>query len=257
MSSKAKVLFYDIETAPNLAYVWGHYEQNVIQHLHEWYLMCFSYKWADDNKTHVVALPDFKDAYELDPENDFHIAQELWELMDSADVVIAHNGDRFDIRKANARFIVHGLGAPSPVHQIDTLKAARKYFMFNSNKLGDLGEHLGLGDKVATGGFKLWRGCMLGEPSSWRKMKMYAKRDTVLLEKVYEAMRPWMRNHPSFNLMSGRLDTCPTCAEETLTRRGFRYTKVSTFQQWHCSNCGSWSKTRLANSEVEKPKYVS
>ena len=27
----AKVLFYDIETAPNLAYVWGHYDQNVVK----------------------------------------------------------------------------------------------------------------------------------------------------------------------------------------------------------------------------------
>jgi hypothetical protein len=27
----AKVLFYDIETAPNLAYVWGQYDQNVVK----------------------------------------------------------------------------------------------------------------------------------------------------------------------------------------------------------------------------------
>ncbi len=258
--NKAKVLFYDIETAPNLAYVWGHYEQNVIAHVQEWYMMCFSYKWAGEKTTRVVALPDFKEAYELDSENDYHVAKKLWELVDEADVIVAHNGDKFDIRKANARFIVNKLGAPSPVQQIDTLKIARKYFMFNSNRLGDLGQHLDLGAKVAPGGFGLWKGCMMGDPKSWRKMKAYAKQDTVLLENIYLALRPWMRNHPSLNLMSGTPDACPVCnLEDSLVRRGIRYTKVSMFQQWHCSNCGSWSRTRVAEppTVVDKPNYIS
>ena len=35
----AKVLFYDIETAPNLAYVWGQYQQDVVEQHRSWYLM--------------------------------------------------------------------------------------------------------------------------------------------------------------------------------------------------------------------------
>lgn len=46
----AKVLFYDIETAPNLAYVWGQYDQNVVQQYREWYLMCFGYRWEHQRK---------------------------------------------------------------------------------------------------------------------------------------------------------------------------------------------------------------
>ena len=74
-------------------------------------------------------------------------------MFDEADVVIAHNGDKFDMRKANARFGHYE--PPMPVQQVDTLKVARKYFKFESNKLGDLGEHLGLGNKEVTGGFAL------------------------------------------------------------------------------------------------------
>ena len=40
--SKAKILYYDIETAPNLSYVWGQYEQNVIAHVSEWHMLCVS-----------------------------------------------------------------------------------------------------------------------------------------------------------------------------------------------------------------------
>ena len=56
----AKVLFYDIETAPNLAYVWGQYDQNVVQQYREWYLMCFGYRWEHQKKTKVVSLTDFE-----------------------------------------------------------------------------------------------------------------------------------------------------------------------------------------------------
>ena len=31
----AKVLFFDIETAPNLSYVWGQWQQDVIDHAQE------------------------------------------------------------------------------------------------------------------------------------------------------------------------------------------------------------------------------
>ena len=108
----AKVLFYDIETAPNLAYVWGQYDQNVVQQYREWYLLCFSYKWEGQKSTSVVSLTDFPDVYDKDPEDDSAVAQVLWDLFDEADVVIAHNGDKFDMKKANARFIVHEMGPP-------------------------------------------------------------------------------------------------------------------------------------------------
>ena len=68
----AKTLFFDIETAPNLSYVWGQWQQDVIEHTREWYIICFSYKWEHEKKTHVVSLDDF-DLYDKEPENDFDI----------------------------------------------------------------------------------------------------------------------------------------------------------------------------------------
>ena len=127
----AKILYYDIETAPNLSYVWGQYQQDVIEHEREWYMMCVSYRWVPQKRTHVCSLVDFPEAYLEDPENDYHVVKKLWELFEEADIVIAHNGDKFDMRKANARFVKHGLGPPAPVKCGDTLKVARRFFMFN------------------------------------------------------------------------------------------------------------------------------
>ena len=246
----AKVLFYDIETAPNLAYVWGHYDQNVVRQYREWYVLCFSYKWEGQKSTKVVSLPDFPEIYAANPENDIAVVGALWKLFDEADIVVAHNGDRFDMRKANARFAYHGLTPPTMPLQVDTLKVARRYFMFNSNKLGDLGEHLGLGNKEATGGFELWAGCMRGDEKSWRIMKRYAKQDVDLLQDVYERLRPWMTNHPNRALIDGRPHACPSCGHDELIRRGNRSTKVAQYVQYQCKGCGSYCRDRLRSEAV-------
>ena len=103
-------------------------------------MLCFGYRWEHRKHTKVCSLIDYPEAYEKDPENDFHVVKKVWELLNEADIVVAHNGDKFDMRKCNARFIYHGLGPISPVKSIDTLKVARKYFYFNANHLNNLGE---------------------------------------------------------------------------------------------------------------------
>lgn len=243
-----KVLFYDIETAPNLAYVWGKYQQDAIEIPRSWYMMAFGYKW-EGQKSKVLALPDFE-LYATDPDNDRDLVEALWKLFDEADVVIAHNGDKFDMRKANARFVFHHMSPPMPVQQVDTLKVARRYFKFESNKLGDLGEHLGLGNKEATGGFALWKGCMMGDEKSWRIMKKYAKQDVDLLSMVYHRLRPWMNNHPNRALLDGRPDSCPTCGHPDLMRRGFRSTRVAQYVQLQCKACGAYCRERVRSESA-------
>jgi len=245
----AKVLFYDIETAPNLAYVWGQYEQDVISQHRSWYLMCFAYRWEHQKQTKVVSLTDFE-LYDEDPENDREVAQALWDLFDEADIVIAHNGNRFDMRKANARFVFHDMKPPSSVQQIDTLKVARKHFMFNSNKLGDLGEHLGFGGKEATGGFGLWVGCMKGEEKAWKRMIKYARQDVDLLMDIYYKLRPWMDNHPNKNIINDTTRQCPTCSSPHLLKRGYKRNRTTSYVQLECVDCGALCRERTKSNEV-------
>lgn len=239
-----KILIFDIETAPNLAYVWGKYEQNVIDYEKEWYMLSFAYKWLGEKTVHVKSLPDYK-LYGKDKTNDKALVVELHKLFNEADVIIAHNGDQFDIKKSNARFLVHGLTAPSSYKTIDTKKVAKRYFNFNSNKLDDLGNILGLGRKVDTGGFELWLGCMSGDMKSWAKMCKYNKQDVVLLEAVYLRLRGWITGHPNLNVTEGTLSNCPNCHSERLHARGYAVTRVNKYQRWQCQDCGAWSKGTL------------
>ena len=137
-----KIAYLDLETAPNLGYVWGKWEQDVIDFKKNWYLLSYAVKWNSGpiiTKT-IADYPLFK----RDKENDRDLVKDLHKVFCEADIIICHNTD-FDTKKAHARFIQHRLGPPSPYNPLCTLKAARKHFRFDSNRLVDLGQYLGVG----------------------------------------------------------------------------------------------------------------
>ncbi len=215
-------------------------------------MLTFAYKWYGESTTKVKGLPDYEN-YKADTEDDSALIKDLWALFDEADIVIGHNGDRFDIRKTNAKFIQHDILPPSPYQTIDTLKVARKYFAFTSNRLDALGELLGVGRKTETGGFSLWKGCMAGDKKAWNLMKKYNKQDVKLLEDVYEQLRPWMTNHPNMNTFNGEGHNCPVCDSLNVQKRGYRRTRTGKYQAYACQECGAWSQGRanLLAGQVE------
>ena len=243
---QAKILLIDVETSPSLGYVWGMYEQNVIEFKSQWYIMCFGAKWLGE-KTVVKALPDYT-LYKKNRENDKDLVKDIWRLMDEADIIIAHNGNKFDFKKINSRFAIHGLPPPSPYKAIDTCLVARRYFGFLSNKLDDLGNELGLGRKVKHSGFEMWKGCMSGNLFSWQEMKKYNKQDVDLLEKVYLHFRGWMHTHPNVsNLLSKTC--CPKCGSRNLHSKGFHFTQVGKYRRFQCQDCGGYGRVRLNEQE--------
>ncbi len=251
-NNKPKILIFDIETAPNLGYVWGKYDQNVIDYKSEWYIMCFAAKWFGTNKQIKVKLTDFPNRFNKDKQDDYDVVKKLWELFDEADIIVAHNGQAFDTKKATARFLYHNMSPPSPYKQIDTKLVAKKYFNFNSNKLDDLGRYLKLGRKIEHEGFPLWLKCMEGNKIAWKKMMIYNTQDVLLLEKIYIKFLPYITNHPNYGIYINKEHVCPNCGSEHLQRRGYQYTKTNKYQRWQCQECGSWSQS-IRSEKVVKP----
>jgi DNA polymerase elongation subunit (family B) len=208
------------------------WETNVLSVEKNSEIIAFSYKELGSNKIYSYSLQDLKPK---------ELALQLHKVFDEADILIAHNGDNFDIKTANSFFAKYNLTPPSPYKTIDTLKIARNKFKFNSNKLNDLGEYLGLGSKVATGGFKLWLGCIKGNNKSWGLMKKYNKQDVVLLEKVYLKLRPWAERLPfnSYGLQ------CPTCGSDNIQLRGWNVNTVYKTRRFQCQDCGHFSHSNI------------
>lgn len=243
--TKTRILLFDIETMANLGFIWGKYEQNVIQYQEEWYMLSVAWKWLDEKKVYIKALPDYK-GYKGGRSNERKLVESLWHLFDEADVIIGHNAQSFDIKKTNAKFIEHGFNPPSPYKVIDTKLVARRYFNFNSNKLDDLANILGLGRKIDTGGFDLWLGCASGDKKSWKKMCTYNKHDVVLLEQVYLKMRGWMNPHPHVGSLNETRGNCQSCNSTNLQKRGFGIRgNAIRVQRLQCQDCGSWTSQTI------------
>ena len=243
--SSPKIILLDIETSPNVIYAWGKYEQNAIDQLKGWELLSFAWKELGKGKTECMARPDFKDT------TDEKLTREIWKIVDSADVVITQNGDRFDLPKLRAKFVAYKLPPPTPSKQIDVKKIAKAYFGFFSNSLNDIARDLGLGAKLDTGGWELWKKCIAGDPVAWDKMRRYNKHDVVLLEKVYLRLKAWYPNHPNFALFSGEGDNpeCPVCESLRVQRRGYNVMKVRRSARYQCQKCGHWFSIALSKAE--------
>lgn len=250
-----KVLLLDIETAPNLAYTWGAFKQNIgaNQFVEPSYMLSCASKWLGEDE--IFYEDSFKQSEEKLLE---HVCSQL----DKADFVIAHNGARFDIPKIRGRALVRGLTPPSPTKVIDTLLIARREFGFTMNSLKYLAEILGVKAKSnheKFPGFELWVQCIKGNPDAWDEMRLYNIQDIITLEEIYMKIRGWHSTHPNVATgLESEETMCPTCGSTHIQKRGFSYTNVGQFQRYQCQNetCESWFKSRYTVNTIEKRKSL-
>ena len=234
----AKMLNFDIEIAPSVAYFFNPWQTNLMPDMiiRPWYVLSWSAKWLFDcDMINATITPE-----ETKTQDDRRIVKQLWDLFDEADILIAHHGDRFDIPKMNTRFLLHDLGIPSPYQSIDTRKIAARKFGFNHNKLDALGEEFGLGRKIKTD-FNLWVRCDNGEQKALTEMQTYNDQDVYLLEEVYLKLRPWMNSHPNMNNYNDD-KVCSHCGSYDLTFKGHYTTVVNRYATEVCGNCGAFTK---------------
>ena len=254
-----KILIADIETAPTMAYVWRRWKQDIHQKLviREGYLLSWAAKWLGSGIIMSDSLFKNRHQFYKDPENDKGVAASMWKLLDQCDMVVFHNGDKFDIPILNSRFLLHGFNRPGPYKPIDTLKIAKRTFGFPSNALDSIAQYLGLGKKIDDGGFDTWAGCMDGDPESWALMMEYNIHDINILEKVYLKMRAWDHRHPNVALHSdSNVSLCGVCGSSSLRLEKKSYhTSVNRFPVFRCGGCGALSRSR--SSELDKSERQS
>ena len=245
--SVPKVLIFDIETSPIKAYIWKLWKTDVHidQIISDWFCIAWSAKWLYSNKVMgEVLTPE-----EILHENDTRIMTSLWHLMNEADIVVSHNGNRFDIPRINSRFIINGLSPTKPYFSIDTCQIAKRQFGFSSNKLDALARHFNIPTKLETS-FELWKKCLEGDKKSLSYMLKYNKKDVVILEEIYLKLRPWIKNHPNMGNLEGEAFACANCGDTNLTllENKYYYTSVGKYPLYKCEKCGAITRGRTSVS---------
>lgn len=240
-------LILDIETAPNLAYVWQAWKQNVSPNMfvENSHIMCYAAKWYGHN--HIYTQNNF------DTKED-EMMRNLASLLNIADIVITHNGRAFDIPIIRNRCLYYGLPPFSPIKHVDTLLVAKRLFRFELNKLEYIAKYLGVSPKgthSAFPGFTLWKECLNDNPLAWQEMIAYNKQDVLTLEEVYEKLLPWMEDHPNIMVDSPADPRCPKCGGQ-VQRRGYYSTNVAMYQRYRCNKCGGWARSRYIDQRKEE-----
>ncbi len=241
-----KILLIDIETAPNIAYVWGAWKQNIGQN--QWrekaHIMSFAAKWL--GKDEII--------YEENRTSDDRIlVSEIFRLLDEADIVVAHNGKAFDLPVILGRGVVHKFSPPSPYHIVDTYLIAKRRFRFVSNSLANLSEEIGDHQKSKHAkfpGFELWLECLRGNDEAWEEMMKYNIEDVLALEDLYLRMRPYIDNHPNVVRDTDEV-ACPKCGSTNIQYRGYYFTKMGLcYRRFQCKDCGGWGRHRFAEKDI-------
>jgi len=231
-----KRLYIDLEVSPNIMLSWrAGYKINLSPDdiLQERAIICVCYKWEGSSQINSITW---------NKGDDRELVMKFTKILQSADEVVAHNGDRFDVKWFKTRCIYHGVDCPPDIKTIDTLKLAKSTFLFNSNKLDYIGGFLGLGNKYKTE-YSLWKKILLNNSASaLKEMTAYCKRDVELLEKVYLKMKNYTKHKTHEAVLSGgeKID-CPECGSENTKYSKARISAAGLKQvQLQCQDCGKY-----------------
>lgn len=231
---QTKRLYFDIETSQLLVKTWrvGYnvnlsYE-DIVRHQA---VICISWKWEGEDKI-------YNDTWDA-PFDDKGLLERFLKVANTADELIAHNGDRYDIKKLRTRCIYHRIPMFPRYKTLDTLKKSRSSFSFPSNKLDAIGDYLGVGRKVEHEGKKMWNAVEDGDEEALKKMVEYCDGDILLLEDVEYVLRSYIINNQHVGVLSGELKhSCPSCGGEHSTLYKDVVTARGTVQkEMECNTC--------------------
>lgn len=240
-----KILFLDLETSPNLAHVWGLWQQNVaITQLEKsTEVICWGARWLGSDKVIFKSQHHHGKQVMLD---------ELHKIMNQADVLIGWNSAAFDSKHIKREFIENGYLPPSPWRELDLMRVVKQNFKFPSNKLDYVAQKLGVGAKVQHSGFQLWLDCMAGNNKAWAEMKTYQIQDVNLLVDLYDILLPWITNHPHVGASEGNPEACKNCGSDKIIKAGKKITTSGTNQRHQCTNCGVYMTGARIQSTIYK-----
>lgn len=234
VSRKVKRLFYDIETSYNIVKSWK-IGYNIIlnpEHIiQERAIICMCYKWEGENTVHSIHWDDGNDA---------RIIQKFIELAIEADELIGHNADQYDAKFLMTRAIKHGIQGLPKYNSYDTLEKAKKYFMFNSNKLDYIAQYLELGKKAEHEGLSMWDKVILEkDEKALNCMINYCKQDVLLAEKVFNKLRLYTEtNNNNAVLATGKKYACNNCGSMSVKLQKTYATKTGMIKRIvKCGDC--------------------
>jgi DNA polymerase elongation subunit (family B) len=226
-----KRLFVDIETSGNMGWFWrAGYDldipyQNILT---ERQIICICYGWYGEKKIHSLKWG----------KDDKKMVAAFLKVARTADEIVGHNIDRFDIPWIRTRALIHGIETPD-FKTVDTLKWAKKLY-FNSNKLDYVAKRLGVGQKIKNDPTLWFEVAIKKDKVALDKMVRYCENDVKINIKVFDKLKNLF---PAKTHATGVKIDCPECGGPTRKMQR-RISAAGTVRiQRVCKNCGKFHTT--------------
>jgi uncharacterized protein YprB with RNaseH-like and TPR domain len=218
LKTQRKRLFFDIETSPNIGLFFeAGFKKNISFEsiINERAIICICYKWEDQSEVNYLNW----DSKQCDKK----MLEKFVQVANSADEMVGHNGDNFDLKWIRTRCLLHKIAMFPNYVTIDTLKISRQKFRFNSNKLDYIAQFLGMGKKIKTD-YSLWKNILLHkDKDAMSKMVKYCQKDVILLEKIFKQLAGHIEAKTHYGVIFGQdRASCPECGSDDLFKSGIK-----------------------------------
>lgn len=235
-----KRLFYDIETSFCQGTFWRPgYNQSIHpnQILRHGQIICVSWKWEGEDKVHNAH-------WGLRQQCDKKLLKKFITQLNIADEMVAHNGNRFDIKWIRARAAYHNLDMKPFYRSIDTLKLSKQYFALPSYKLAEIAKYFGLTAKLDPGGLNTWIDIVINkEKEALKIMLKYCDGDIITLEEVYNKIKKYVKHTTNYSVLHGgaKFD-CPECGNTGHWNKTYTTAAGTVKHYMRCSDkvCGTY-----------------
>lgn len=245
-----KVLYWDVEIALKVGYFYGQWNTNIPHHKikHHSFMLSCAWMWEHDfGNVMGVSLLDNQRRFKKNFRDDYHVAKTMRDVINKADAIVAHNGDKFDVKELNARLAKHGLKPTRSPIQIDTLKTAKQFFRYSGgNSLANLCAFFELDNIKSKITDETWIAACEGDPVAIQLVQDYNLDDVPPLRELYLIQRPFAPAKLNQNLFTND-DVCPSCGSKDWKKNGTQpeieelshyRTRITARQKWACNKCG-------------------
>jgi len=203
------------------------------------------WKWEGEDKVHHID-------WGLNKQCDKKIVETLIKEFDKADEIVAHNGDRFDIKWVKSRAIYHGLEMRSNYRSIDTLKLAKSNLNLPSYSLKELCKYYGLPQKIDAGGIETWQKIQFEkDQEALDHLLFYGDGDIISLEAVFQKLRPYVKLKSNYATLYGNENFfCPECSALPYWNKTYTTLAGTLKHYMKCKRCNT--TFNINNSSYQK-----
>lgn len=247
-----KILYFDIESigmevktySLKVDYI---SPRNILK---DWSLLSYAAMFEGEDKIYYL-----DQRYAEDKRDDRQLIEGLHAVLSSADIVVGHNSDSFDLKKFNTRAAKYNLDPLPDFTKYDTLKMLRRTFALSSNALWYVAKFFNLENaKSEHGKFPgdmLWDECMKGNIEAWVECELYNKQDVMVTQELFKYLVKYDSriNYSSFFQKA----TC-SCGGKEFFKDGYRFLKQGRFQKYRCRDCKKpfLGKENLIDKDIRK-----